>query len=114
MAAFAQFGSDLDKDTRDRLVQGERIMEVLKQTQYAPMSVSEQVLILYAVTRKYLMEFDVSQIKAYEQQFLEYVDSHYPEVKKDVLGKDGLTDELDKKLTSICDEFQEEFKKSLE
>ncbi len=114
LAAFAQFGSDLDKDTRDRLVQGERIMEVLKQTQYAPMSVSEQVLILYAVTRKYLMEFDISQIKAYEQQFLEYVDSHYPEVKKDVLGKDGLTDELDKKLTSICDEFQEEFKKSLE
>ncbi len=114
LAAFAQFGSDLDKDTRDRLVQGERIMEVLKQTQYAPMPVAEQVLILYAVTRKYLMEFDTDQIKDYEQQFLAYVNSHYAEVKEEVLSKDGLTDALDKKLASICDEFQEEFKKTQE
>jgi F-type H+-transporting ATPase subunit alpha len=114
LAAFAQFGSDLDKDTRDRLYQGERIMEVLKQPQYAPMSVADQVLILYAVTRKYLMEFEVDQVKDYENMFLEYVDSHYSEVKKEILGKDGLTDELDEKLTSICDEFQKEFKKTLE
>ena len=114
LAAFAQFGSDLDKDTRDRLYQGERIMEVLKQPQYAPMSVADQVLILYAVTRKYLMEFEVDQVKNYENMFLEYVDSHYSEVKKEILGKDGLTDELDEKLTSICDEFQKEFKKTLE
>ncbi len=114
LAAFAQFGSDLDKDTRDRLYQGERIMEVLKQPQYAPMAVADQVLILYAVTRKYLMEFEVDQVKDYENMFLEYVDSHYSEVKKEILGKDGLTDELDEKLTSICDEFQKEFKKTLE
>ena len=114
LAAFAQFGSDLDKDTRDRLLQGERIMEVLKQPQYAPMPVADQVLILYAVTRKYLMEFEVDQVKDYERMFLDFVDSHYPEIKEEILGKDGLTDELNEKLTSICNEFQEEFKKTLE
>lgn len=113
LAAFAQFGSDLDKDTRDRLAQGERIMEVLKQPQYAPMNVADQILILFAVTRKYLMEFEVGQVKLYEQEFLEFVDTRYPEVKKAVREKDGLTKELEAKLTSICDEFQEEFKRTL-
>lgn len=114
LAAFAQFGSDLDKDTRDRLAQGERIMEVLKQPQYMPYKVTEQILILFAVTRKYLMDVEVSKVKLYEKKFLEYVDAKYSELHAEVQGKDGLTKELEAKLKSVCDEFKDEFKRILE
>jgi len=114
LASFAQFGSDLDKDTRDRLAQGERIMEVLKQPQYSPLTVADQILVLYAVTRKYLMEFEVSQVKLYEKKFIEYIDGKYSELRKEVVAKDGLTDELDAKLKKVCEEFRDEFKRILE
>ena len=114
LASFAQFGSDLDKDTRDRLAQGERIMEVLKQAQYLPLGVADQIFILYAVTRKYLMEFDVDQVKLYEKKFIEYVDSKYAELRDEVIAPSGLTDELDAKLAKVCEEFRDEFKRILE
>ena len=114
LASFAQFGSDLDKDTRDRLSQGERIMEVLKQAQYEPMSVADQSLILFAVTRKYLMEFEVEQVKLYEKKFIEFIDTKYSELREEIKGKDGLTSELEAKLKAVCDEFRDEFKRILE
>lgn len=114
LASFAQFGSDLDKDTRDRLNQGERIMEVLKQAQYEPMTVADQSLVLFAVTRKYLMEFEVDQVKLYEKKFVEFISTKHSELRKEILGKDGLTKELEAKLKTICDEFRDEFKRILE
>jgi len=114
LASFAQFGSDLDKDTRDRLNQGERIMEVLKQAQYEPMTVADQSLVLFAVTRKYLMEFDVDQVKLYEKKFVEFISTKHSELRGEISGKDGLTKELEAKLKTVCDEFRDEFKRILE
>jgi F-type H+/Na+-transporting ATPase subunit alpha len=102
----------LDKDTRDRLSQGERIMEVLKQPQYAPYDVADQIIILYAVTRKYLMSIEVSQVKLYEKKLLDYVDIKYPELKDEVRDKAGLTEELDGKLKTLCEEFAKGLRES--
>jgi F-type H+-transporting ATPase subunit alpha len=112
LAAFAQFGSDLDKDTRDRLAQGERIIEVLKQPQYKPMSVENQVIVLYAATRKYLMDIAVDQIQLFEKKLIEFIDAKYPEIPKAIVDKAGLTDELDKNMAKAIEEFKAEFKKA--
>jgi F-type H+-transporting ATPase subunit alpha len=114
LAAFAQFGSDLDKDTLDRLKQGERIIEVLKQDQYKPYSVAEQIVILYAATRKYLMDIPVPSIKKFEAGLLEFVQTKYPEVLEGVVKKEGLTDELDQLIADVITEFKTDFVKSEE
>lgn len=80
LASFAQFGSDLDDDTKERLAQGERIKEVLKQPQYKPMAVEKQVVIIYAVTKKYLLDVPVEKIQAFEEGLFEYIDTKYPEI----------------------------------
>ncbi|MGL6174461.1 MAG: F0F1 ATP synthase subunit alpha [Cellulosilyticaceae bacterium] len=110
LASFAQFGSDLDAATQSALAQGERIMEVLKQPQYAPLSVSEQIVVLYAATRKYLLDIPVSAVKQFEKVLLETVSTKYPEVYTDLLKKEGLTKELDEKLASIMKEVKAGFK----
>lgn len=110
LAAFAQFGSDLDKETKERLDQGERIIEVLKQPQYKPMSVAHQVLILYAATKKYLMDIPVSKILDFEAELIEFVDTKYPELEKEIKGKDGIDEKLDKKLASVIEKFKSGYK----
>lgn len=110
LAAFAQFGSDLDAATQSALAQGERIMEVLKQPQYKPMSVSEQVIVLYAATRKYLLDIPVSAVKQFEKGLLELVNTKYPELLTEVAGKAGITNELDEKLKKVVSEFKASFK----
>ncbi|GMQ64265.1 MULTISPECIES: F0F1 ATP synthase subunit alpha [Vallitalea] len=110
LAAFAQFGSDLDKETKARLDQGERIIEVLKQPQYKPMSVAHQVIILYAATKKYLMDIPVSSILDFEAKLIEFVDTKYPELEKDIKGKKGLDEELDGKIASAIEEFKSGYK----
>jgi F-type H+-transporting ATPase subunit alpha len=106
LAAFAQFGSDLDKDTRERLAQGERIIEVLKQPQYKPMPVAHQVLILFAVTRKYLMDVEVEAITKFQADLIEFVDTKYPDIFKEINAKDGLTDELSQKIVKAIEDFK--------
>ncbi|MEF9959402.1 MAG: F0F1 ATP synthase subunit alpha [Niameybacter sp.] len=110
LAAFAQFGSDLDAATQNALAQGERIMEVLKQPQYKPMSVAEQVIVLYAATRKYLIDIPVSAVKQFETQLLETVHTKYPELLTEVTGKAGITKELEEKLKTVVTEFKSKFK----
>ena len=78
LAAFAQFGSELDDDTRERLAQGERIKEVLKQPQYQPLAVEKQIVIIYAVTRKYLLDVPVERIAEFEKGLYEFVETKYP------------------------------------
>ncbi len=109
LAAFAQFGSDLDKDTRDSLAQGERIIEVLKQPQYKPMPVAHQLMILYAVTRKYLMDIEVSAVRAFQDGLIEFMEDRCPQIGKELIGKDGLTAELDDKLAKAIIEFKSTF-----
>ena len=80
LAAFAQFGSDLDADTKEKLAQGERIKEILKQPQYKPMPVQYQVMIIYAATNKYLLDIEVENITRFEEEFFTFIDTKYPEI----------------------------------
>lgn len=110
LAAFAQFGSDLDKDTKERLDQGERIIEVLKQPQFKPMKVAHQVIILFAATKKYLMDIALSDIQDFEAALIEFIDTKYPELEKEIIGKDGLTDALNDKLAKAIESFKSGYK----
>ena len=110
LAAFAQFGSDLDAATKNALAQGERITEILKQPQYSPLEVSKQVVILYAATKKFLMDIPLLQVARFQAELFDFVDTRYPDVWAEVTGKDGLTKELDAKLNNVITEFKQGFK----
>lgn len=110
LASFAQFGSDLDTATQNALAQGERIMEVLKQPQYKPMRVEEQVIVLFAATRKYLMDIPLTAVKQFEKELLEFIHGKHPEVLEEVLKKAGITKELDAKLKEVVTAFKAGFK----
>lgn len=109
LAAFAQFGSDLDRATQNALAQGERITDILKQAQYAPMSVGEQALILYAATRKHLMDIPLSELRRFEKEFIEFANTKHADILKAVVGDDGITKELDAKLEAMIAEFKKDF-----
>ena len=110
LAAFAQFGSDLDTATKNALTQGERITEVLKQPQYSPLSVAEQVVILYAATRKFLMDIPLSEVARFQSELFEFVKGKYAEVLDEIVLPAGLTKELDQKLNDIITEFKKGFR----
>ncbi|KAE9635625.1 F0F1 ATP synthase subunit alpha [Defluviitalea raffinosedens] len=110
LAAFAQFGSELDKATRDTLAQGERIVEVLKQPQYKPMSVEHQVLILFVATRKYLMDIEVSEIKRFEKEFLEFIDTKYSDIVTAIRERKEIDEALEKQIDGAINEFKSKFK----
>lgn len=110
LEAFAQFGSDLDKDTQERLKRGERILELLKQPQYKPMNVEHQVIILYAVTNKYLDDIPVEKISQFEDEFIVFVDNNYPEIIESIKETKDLTEETEEKLVEAIEEFKKSFK----
>jgi F-type H+-transporting ATPase subunit alpha len=110
LAAFAQFGSDLDAATQNALAQGERIMEVLKQAQYAPMSVAEQVIILFAATRRYLMDVPVKAVSQFEKELREYINTKYPEILTEIVKPAGVTKELEERMKAAIENFKKEFK----
>ena len=110
LASFAQFGSDLDDDTKEKLAQGERIREVLKQPQYAPMPVQYQVIIIYAVTRKYLLDIPVDDIIRFEKEFFEFLDTKYPEVPGNIAAEKVVSDETEGILKKAIEEFKKQFK----
>ncbi len=111
LASFAQFGSELDADTKEKLAQGERIKEVLKQPQYQPMPVQYQVIIIYAVTRKYLLDIAVEDITRFEKEFFEYLDTKYPEVPRSIAETKVISDEIEGTLKKAIEEFKQEFNK---
>ena len=98
LAAFAQFGSELDDDTKERLAQGERIKEMLKQPQYKPMPVEQQVVIIYAATKRYLLDVPVEEILDFEKGLFEFVDTQYSEIFKKIREQKKLTDEIEGQL----------------
>ena len=110
LAAFAQFGSELDDATKESLAQGERIKEVLKQPQYKPMPVEKQVIIIYAATKKYLLDIDVSNIKRFEEELLEEIDTKYPEIPETIRTTKELDEATEKKLIDAIVKFKEQFK----
>ena len=109
LEAFSQFGSDLDKSTQQKLARGERIVEILKQNQYSPMPVEEQVIIIYTVTNGYLDDLPVDNLQRFEEEYLSFVDSNYAEVKEEIVESGKLSDELKEKLDEIVKEFKDMF-----
>lgn len=110
LAAFAQFGSELDADTKEKLAQGERLKEILKQPQYKPMPVEYQVIIIYAATKKYLLDIEVSQISEFERGLFEYIDTKYPEIPASIRDTKELLAENEEALVKAIEEFKAEFK----
>ena len=109
LAAFAQFGSELDDDTRERLAQGERIKEVLKQPQYQPLAVEKQIVIIYAVTRKYLLGVPVERIAEFEKGLYEFVETKYPEIYKAIRETGEINSETDALIQKAITEFKNQF-----
>ena len=109
LEAFAQFGSDLDTDSMRRLEKGKRIIEILKQDQYEPMPVEKQVMILYAAVNDYLSDIQVTDIRRFESEFFEYIDTHYRDLAKDIREKKSLDDELKDNMDKVIIEFKKSF-----
>ena len=111
LAAFAQFGSELDADTTEKLAQGARIREMLKQPQYQPMPVEKQVIIIYAATRKYLLDIPVEQVLPFEKALFEYVETKYPDVPEAIRTEKVISDETEAKLVKAIEECKADFLK---
>lgn len=109
LAAFSQFGSELDADTKEKLAQGERIKEVLKQPQYQPMAVQYQVIIIYAVTHKYLLDVPVEDITRFEKEFFEFLDTRYAEVPANIASEKVISEETEGLLEKALKEFKAQF-----
>ncbi len=109
LQAFAQFGSDLDKDTKERLEQGARIVEVLKQDKNSPVAVEHQVIIIYAVINNFLQEILVEQIAEFEQQLYDFVDESYPEIVSGIRETGDLTKENTERLNEVLRTFVGKF-----
>ena len=109
LAAFSQFGSELDADTKEKLAQGERIREVLKQPQYQPMGVEYQVIIIYAATKKYLLDIPVTEVLRFEKELFEFIDTKYPEIPEKIRTEKALSEELEEKLAAAVSEFKGQF-----
>lgn len=113
LASFAQFGSDLDEATKAQLAKGERIVEILKQDQYDPMKVEEQVLILFAATNGFLLDIEVKNIREFEKGLMKYAQKNYPEIMIKVKGKDGLSDEVVAAFAECIEAYKKVFSKSV-
>ena len=110
LAAFAQFGSELDADTTMRLAQGARIKEMLKQPQYKPMPVERQIMIIYAATQKYLLDIEVADVLRFEKELFDYVETKYPEIPEAIRTTKVLDEETEKALVKAIEECKKQFK----
>ena len=111
LAAFSQFGSDLDADTKEKLAQGERVKEILKQPQYKPMPVQYQVIIIYAATNKYLLDIPTGDITRFEAELFEFLDTKYPEVPGAIASDKVISEKTEETLRKAIEEFKAAFLK---
>ena len=109
LAAFSQFGSELDADTKERLAQGERIREMLKQPQYKPMPVEYQIIIIYAATKKYLLDIAVEDVLRFESGLFEYIDTKYPEIPESIRTDKEIKADIEEKLVKAIEDFKKDF-----
>jgi len=114
LAAFAQFGSDLDKATKAQLDRGARMTEILKQVQYAPLSIDKQVMILYAATNGHLDDIDIKDVARYEREFFGYMNINHPDIGTDIAKEKKLTDDIKKRLDDAITTFMDNFAPSEE
>ena len=110
LAAFSQFGSDLDKATRDTLHRGDRMTELLKQGQFAPMEAADQVVSIFAASEGYADDVELADIARFERELLDYVHSSYPEIKDQIMTGKKLSAEQLEKLRSVITEFKKDFR----
>ena len=110
LAAFSQFGSELDADTKEKLAQGERIKEVLKQPQYKPMPVEYQVIIIYAVTKKFLIDIPTEAIGRFETELFAFIDTKYPQIPRTIKETKVMSEETEKELANAINEFKKQFR----
>ena len=109
LASFAQFGSELDADTTERLAQGARIKEMLKQPQYQPMLVEYQVIIIYAATQKHLLDIPVEDVLRFEKGLFEFIQTKYPEIPEAIRTEKVISDKTEEALVKAINEFKAEF-----
>jgi len=109
LAAFAQFGSDLDKSTQAMLARGQRLTELLKQDQYSPLPVAKQVLAIFAGTNGYVDDLAVEEIRAFEAELYRFVDTHHPSLLPKLMEKKELTTEMRGEFDRVLKEFKELF-----
>jgi F-type H+-transporting ATPase subunit alpha len=114
LADFARFGSDLDKATQAQLTRGERMVEILKQDETVPMPAVKQVLIIFVANQGLLDQLPVESLKRFEKEFLEYMDSDYPDVVRDLKKQGKLDESLENKIADAAKKFVEKFKATLE
>jgi len=109
MAAFAKFGSDLDRSTQQLLARGSRLTELLKQGQYVPIPVEKQVVLMYAGANGYIDTYPESALKKYEQEMLAYVESKHPDILTDIKEKKQLDSKIEDKLYTALNDFRDQF-----
>lgn len=109
LAVFAQFGSDLDKATQEKLMQGERLVETLKQPQYSTMAVEDQVIVLYGATNKYLMDLPVKEIRRFNAEILGFIKDRYPQIRSAIAETGDLKPETEELLKKAIEEFKQRF-----
>ena len=109
LAAFAQFGSDLDKSTLSQIERGKRMVELLKQYQFVPMTMVDQVMVLFAATQGFIDDIPVESVRKFEQEFLRYMNDRKADVKKELGEKKAIDDTLKPKLTQAVEEFKKGF-----
>ena len=114
LQSFAQFGSDLDAATRNVLEHGEKVMEILKQDQYSPLSVFDQVLALFAVKHRFIKGVPVREIKRYEKELLAHINSEHPEIVAELVEKKAISSELEAKMKEVFENFTHTFELSLD
>jgi F-type H+-transporting ATPase subunit alpha len=108
-AAFAQFGSDLDPATQRQLARGQRLVELLKQAQYSPFGVDQQVIAIFAGVNGYLDHVPLNKVRAFEEQLLDYVSKKYPEIPNAINTAKAIDDATKAKLQEVLKEFQKVF-----
>ena len=106
LASFAQFGSDLDKSTKEQLAQGERVREILKQPQYKPLPVEKQIVIIYAAEKRYLLDVPVEKILDFEEGLFNYIELNAPNIFKNIVDKKELTPEIEEDLKKAIEGYK--------
>jgi F-type H+-transporting ATPase subunit alpha len=109
LAAFAKLSSDLDKNTQATLTRGEKITEVLKQPQYQPQAVEDQVMVIYAATRGHLTDIPTPRLQEWSHSFISFVHDKHPEIPQSIVDTKALSDDVAKSLASVIDEFNKSF-----
>ena len=110
LASFAQFGSELDKESQFQLARGQRLTELLKQGQYKPMLVEEQTLVLFAGTKGYLDEIAINKVLTYQEELLNFARAKYSDLLKKIAQAKALDDELENEIKAVLEEFKTLFK----